>query len=58
MRRRSKGGRVGRHAGVAKLRQALRRIKDMDLLSLGKEELGRRELFDRLHESLTVGAIP
>ena len=26
----------------------------MDLISLGKEELGRREFFDRLHESLTV----
>ena len=30
----------------------------MDLLSHGKEELGRRQFFDRLHESLTVGAIP
>jgi hypothetical protein len=28
----------------------------MELLSFGKEELGRREFFDRLHESLTVGA--
>jgi hypothetical protein len=30
----------------------------MELLSFGKEELGRREFFDRLHESLTVGATP
>jgi hypothetical protein len=27
-------------------------------LLLCKEELGRREFFDRLHESLTVGATP
>ncbi len=58
MRRRSKRGQVGRQASVAKLTRALRAVKGMDLLSLGKEELGRRELFDRLHESLTVGAIP
>jgi hypothetical protein len=51
-------GGVGRQASVAKLARALRAVKGMDLLSLGKEELGRRELFDRLHESLTVGAIP
>jgi hypothetical protein len=30
----------------------------MGLLSLGKEELGRGECFDQLHETLTVDAIP
>ncbi len=30
----------------------------MELLSFGKEELGRREFFDQLHEPLTVGATP